>query len=67
MAPEFAVDQLACASRLLRKLRRQNFLPLFRSGTGYRATFPRNLGKLSMARSDRVLDFHFLPDHRNIY
>jgi hypothetical protein len=67
MAPEFAVDQLDCASRRLRKLRRQNFLPLFRSGTGYCATFPRNLAKLSMAGGDRILDFYFLPHHRNIY
>ena len=67
MASEFAVDQLDCASRQLRKLRRQNFLTLFRSGTSYRGTFPRNLGKLSMAGGDRVLDLYFVPDYRNIY
>ena len=67
LASQSSVDQLARAWRSMRKLRRKNFVPLFRGGTRYRTSFPCDLAKVSVAGGDRVLDFRFVPDHRNVY
>jgi hypothetical protein len=39
MASQSSVDQLARAWRPMRKLRRKNFVPLFRGGTPHRTSF----------------------------
>src|SRR5213082_1535836 len=67
LASESAVDQLARASRALCELRRENCLPLFRCGTGNRTAFSCNLGKVSVAGSNRVLDFCLLTHRRNFH
>ena len=67
MASQSSVDQLARAWRPMRKLQRKNFVPLFRGGTPYRTSFPCDLAKIPVADGDCVLDFRFVPDHRNVY
>lgn len=51
----------------MRKLRRKNFIPLFRSGTRYRTSVPCDLATVPVAPGDGILDFRFVADHRNVY
>jgi len=67
MASQSSVDQLARAWRPMCKLQRKNCVPLFRGRTPYRTPFPCDLGKVPVAGGDCILDFRFVPDHRNVY
>ena len=67
MASESAVNQLARAWRPVRKLQRKDFVSLLRCGTHYSPLFPGDLAKVLMADGDRILDFRFVPDRRNLY
>src|SRR5438045_2849240 len=49
------------------KLQGKNFVPVFCGGTGYRSSVPCDLAKVPMAGGDCVLDFRFVPDHRNVH
>ena len=67
MASESAVNQLARAWRPVRKLRRKDFVSLLRCGTRYSPLFPSDLAKVPVSDGDRILDFHFVPNRRNLY
>ena len=67
LAAKPTVDQLDPALRPLCKLRRQNFVSLFRRGVVHSASFPRDLAKLPGAGGDCVLDFRFLTHRGDIY
>jgi hypothetical protein len=67
MASQSSVDQLARAWGPMRKLQRKNFVSLFCGRTFYRTSFPCDVAKLPVAGGDCVLDFRFVPDHRNFY
>ena len=67
MASQSSVNQLAGAPPTMRKLRRENRLPLFCGGTGYRTSVSRNLAKIPVADRDSVLGFHLVPDHWDVH
>ena len=67
MASQSSIAELARAWRPMRKLQGKNFVPVFCGGTGYRSSVPCDLAKVPMAGGDCVLDFRFIPDHRNVY
>jgi len=46
---------------------RQNFLSLFCSGTAHGASFSRGLANIPVANGNRLLDFCFVADRRNVY
>ena len=67
MASQSSVNQLARTGQTMRKLRRENRVPLFCGGADYRTSVSRDLAKIPVADGDCVLDFHFVPDHWDFY